>query len=192
MVSPSPPRPRPNPSLFPTSTEEAAASATPAIAGEPELSLLQHVGDVFKAHPYLKCKWEHYAVPDSGTGVIGTALFFGIFQFAVVPSLVPVFLFSMYSFWLPQIWRNARRGTSHALDHGFVIGTSIGRLVLPLCMWRPLGLYVAADECRLDAFACPDNVFFVNKQDWVWGLVGWHWAQILMLFAQERFGPSFL
>jgi len=41
-------------------------------------------------------------------------------------------------------------------------------------------------------FACPDNVFFFKRQDGVWGLVAWQWAQILMLFAQERFGPAFL
>ena len=56
-----------------------------------------------------------------------------IFNIAFLPSVVPFFLFIMFSFWLPQIWRNARRGNSHALDHRFVLGTSLGRLALPLC-----------------------------------------------------------
>ena len=44
----------------------------------------------------------------------------------------------------------------------------------------------------VDTFGCPDNVFFVKRSDWVWLLVGWQWLQIMMLFAQERFGPAFL
>lgn len=43
-----------------------------------------------------------------------------------------------------------------------------------------------------DAFACPDNVFFFEPLDWIWGLVVWQGMQILLLFAQERFGPAFL
>jgi hypothetical protein len=39
----------------------------------------------------------------------------------------------MYSFWIPQIWRNARRGSTDAMDKTFILGTSIGRLALPLC-----------------------------------------------------------
>ena len=43
-----------------------------------------------------------------------------------------------------------------------------------------------------DVFACPDNVFFFDRLDWVWGLVAWQWIQISILFAQERFGSAFL
>ena len=56
-----------------------------------------------------------------------------VFQIAFVPSFIPFLLFVFYSFWIPQIYRNARRGNNHTLDRGFVIGTAIGRLALPLC-----------------------------------------------------------
>jgi hypothetical protein len=45
---------------------------------------------------------------------------------------------------------------------------------------------------RVDVFGCPDNVFFVTTNQWVWLLVIWQMAQVSILFAQERFGPAFL
>lgn len=77
----------------------------------------------------------------------------------LVPQLIPVFLGIMYSFWLPQIWRNARRGIRKALSWRFVFGMSAARLALPLCEW--LGLYKDLMLIWItDAYACPDNVFF--------------------------------
>ncbi|WVW81137.1 hypothetical protein I302_103128 [Kwoniella bestiolae CBS 10118] len=99
---------------------------------------------------------------------------FCFLQFAFLPSVIPFFLFGLYSFWLPQIWRNARRGTSRAMDAWFVLGTTAGRLALPLY-----------------TFAYADNVFFIEKTSWIWGIVWWQLAQVALLFAQERFGPSF-
>ncbi|ORY35895.1 hypothetical protein BCR39DRAFT_512893 [Naematelia encephala] len=159
-----PPRPTPSPSPAPASTEPgtlplpaAAVQPTPA----PSEPISTRARNLFADHPGIR--W------------LGALFFvFFIFQVALVPSIVPFFLFGMYSFWIPQIWRNARRGTSHALDHTFVIGTSLGRLGLPLY-----------------AFACPDNVFFIKTTPWVWGLVAWQWFQIMVMIAQERFGPAF-
>jgi hypothetical protein len=45
---------------------------------------------------------------------------------------------------------------------------------------------------RPDVFGCPDNIFFVAPNRSVWILPVWQAAQILMLLAQERFGPAFL
>ncbi|KAL7422798.1 hypothetical protein Q5752_002094 [Cryptotrichosporon argae] len=99
---------------------------------------------------------------------------FVLFQVAFLPTVIPFFLAAIYSIWLPQIWRNARRGTSGALNWGFVVGTSAGRMGLPLY-----------------AFACPENVLFVKPSAWVWALATWQVVQISVLYAQERFGPAF-
>jgi hypothetical protein len=54
----------------------------------------------------------------------------------------------MYSFWIPQIWRNARRGSSQAVERGFVVGTTVGRLALPLCEWFVASCWVDGAEWR--------------------------------------------
>lgn len=52
---------------------------------------------------------------------------------SVMPGVLELLLFTLYSFWVPQIWRNARRGSSGALQWPFILGTTAGRLALPLC-----------------------------------------------------------
>lgn len=54
-------------------------------------------------------------------------------QVAFLPPVIPFFLLALYSFWVPQIYRNASRGTNGAFDNTFIIGTSLARLGLPLC-----------------------------------------------------------
>jgi len=44
-----------------------------------------------------------------------------------------LFLFVLYSFWVPQIYCNASRDSSKAFLPEYLIGTSICRLLLPLC-----------------------------------------------------------
>ena len=55
------------------------------------------------------------------------------FRIALRPTFIPFLLFSMYSFWVPQIWRNATRGSSGAMSRSFVLGTAVGRMALPIC-----------------------------------------------------------
>jgi hypothetical protein len=43
-----------------------------------------------------------------------------------------------------------------------------------------------------DILAYPDNVLFVKPVRWIWLLVAWQGLQVLVLLAQERFGPCFL
>ncbi|OXG23479.1 ligase [Cryptococcus neoformans Tu401-1] len=106
--------------------------------------------------------------------ILSALLFLFIGPFLFTPPVFPVFLTSLYSFWVPQIWRNARRGNGRALGWGFVLGMSGGRLVLPLY-----------------AFAYPNNIFFTEPKRWVWGLVAWQVLQVGVLYAQESFGPAF-
>ena len=121
----------------------------------------------------------------------GIIAFFVFLHIAFLPSVVPFFLFALYGFWVPQIYRNALRGTIGAFDHTFIFGTSIARLGLPLCEslapWN-----MCRRRLTSDIFACPDNIFFVNLSNWVWVLPIWLAAQIGTLLAQERFGPAFL
>lgn len=55
------------------------------------------------------------------------------FQFILAPSILPFFMFALYSFWVPQIYRCAMRGSSSGMDKVFILGTAGARLVLPLC-----------------------------------------------------------
>lgn len=50
-----------------------------------------------------------------------------------MPSLVPFVLFATNSMWVPQIYRNATRGSSQSLSHTFVVGVGFGLLAIPLC-----------------------------------------------------------
>ncbi|KAK8850346.1 hypothetical protein IAR55_004264 [Kwoniella newhampshirensis] len=138
-------------------TQDTAQAETQARSS----TMLQDVQNLFRKYPAFK--W-----------ICGLATLFVLLQVIFLPSVIPFSLFVIYSYWLPQIWRNARRGTSRGLDSEFVIGTAIGRLALPLY-----------------AFACPDNVFFVQTKSWVWGIVWWQLLQVGMLYAQERLGPAF-
>jgi len=51
---------------------------------------------------------------------------------------------------------------------------------------------VLCHSLTADAFSYEDNVFFIKSNKAVWGLVLWQILQIMMLLAQERFGPAFL
>ncbi|WVQ85781.1 hypothetical protein IAT38_007948 [Cryptococcus sp. DSM 104549] len=138
------------------------AAAPPAGESESRIrSAWQFISTLFENYPGLR--W-----------VAGIITLFILLPFIFLPSVVPFLLFALYSFWIPQIWRNARRGSTRALERVFVLGTSAGRLALPLY-----------------AFAYEDNVFFIEKQGWVWGLALWQAVQIGVMFAQERLGPAF-
>ncbi|KIR79484.1 ligase [Cryptococcus gattii EJB2] len=124
-------------------------------------SVTEGLGQMFRGRPAVN--W-----------IVMALLFFLLGPLLFTPSVFPVFLTSLYSFWVPQIWRNARRGNGRALGWGFVLGMSGGRLVLPLY-----------------AFAYPNNMFFTEPKRWVWGLIAWQVVQVGVLYAQERFGPAF-
>lgn len=86
-------------------------------------------------------------------GLSSIALFFIYFGFAVCSLcfLLEKLIFRqvamimiLYSYWLPQIYLNAQRGSARrVLSKEYVIGTTIARLFLPLYIW-----------------ACPANILF--------------------------------
>ncbi|WVQ74741.1 hypothetical protein IAR50_004346 [Cryptococcus sp. DSM 104548] len=165
-----PPRPTvPSPAPIQTVTEGgtdtastgAAPNPAPAPAAPAHTSIVDAMRTAFRAAPALK--W-----------LLLFAIFFFLPSILFTPRLIPWVFAVVYSFWLPQIWRNARRGNGRALEWKFVLGSSVGRLALPLY-----------------AFAYEDNIFFIEPKRWVWGLVLWQAVQVLVLYAQEKFGPAF-
>ncbi|ANB14097.1 ubiquitin-protein ligase TUL1 [Sugiyamaella lignohabitans] len=81
----------------------------------------------------------------------------------------------LFSFWVPQIYRNIMRGSRKSFLWQYIFSTSIIRL-LPI-------LYLCLDT----------NNVISHRYDPVLASViaGWLWIQILILFTQSTFGPRF-
>ncbi|KAJ1901462.1 hypothetical protein LPJ66_000744 [Kickxella alabastrina] len=92
----------------------------------------------------------------------------------VAAPLLAVLLTAAYSFWLPQIIRNAVRGTARGLRIEYVVGSTAIHLLFPL--------YV---------FAYPDNIAFIAPVSLVWALAGYVVAQAIVLLLQDLLGPRF-
>ncbi|KAJ2699849.1 hypothetical protein H4218_002423 [Coemansia sp. IMI 209128] len=89
---------------------------------------------------------------------------------AVLATLMAV----AHGYWVPQIWRNAKRNTSGGLRWDYVAGTTAVRLFFPLY-----------------AFAYPSNIAYVSPAPLVWGLVAFSLAQTAVLMMQDLLGPRF-
>ncbi|KAI9788654.1 MAG: hypothetical protein M1835_002159 [Candelina submexicana] len=84
-------------------------------------------------------------------------------------------LFTYFSLWTPQIYRNIMRNCRKALSHEFVLGQSILRLA-------PV-LYI---------YTTPNNILFIAPdRTAALILTAWVWLQILILTSQEILGPRF-
>lgn len=84
-------------------------------------------------------------------------------------------VFGTYSFWVPQIYHNAERGSGrHALLKKYILVTACARLFIPLYIW-----------------ACPVNLLFTDTSPWVYTLVVWQAIQVAVLFLQDKLGPRF-
>ncbi|CAE6462228.1 unnamed protein product [Rhizoctonia solani] len=112
--------------------------------------------------------------PDSKFWIMILFAFLFLVQITVSPRLVLYAIGALYSFWVPQIIRNVKRGTRKALQKRYVIGTTLCRLFFPL--------YI---------FLCPGNVLFAERQPWIWLVAGWALLQCTVLVGQEYLGPSF-
>ncbi|KAL1915128.1 uncharacterized protein VTP21DRAFT_7609 [Calcarisporiella thermophila] len=93
---------------------------------------------------------------------------------AVQNVVIATISFALFSFWIPQIFRNVARGSCRGLSSYYVWGMSVTRLAFPLYF-----------------YGCPYNVMGYDPTLWVWILVVYVLAQVLMLQAQEAFGPRF-
>ncbi|KAL9933418.1 hypothetical protein V8E36_007594 [Tilletia maclaganii] len=108
-----------------------------------------------------------------------TYRYIGILTFFFLLNFQPLVFFSilgpvLYSFWIPQIMRNVRRGSRRPFPRMYVLGMTTCRCLLPLYFWQ-----------------CPANIFFWEPTSYVWILIGYLWAQALILLLQDELGPAF-
>ncbi|KAF8604550.1 hypothetical protein BDV93DRAFT_491761 [Ceratobasidium sp. AG-I] len=122
----------------------------------------------------LRSSANNMTDPDSKFWIMILFAFLFLVQITVSPRLVLYAIGALYSFWVPQILRNVKRGTRKALQKRYVIGTTLCRLFFPL--------YI---------FLCPGNVLFAERQPWIWLVVAWALLQCGVLVGQEYLGPSF-
>ena len=92
----------------------------------------------------------------------------GFLPLVTVTLMLPV----LYSFWIPQIYRNVQRGTRKAILKRCVIGTTLTRLFIPLYL-----------------LVCPDNVVLNEPSVWGWVLAMYLVAQAAVLILQDVLGP---
>jgi transmembrane E3 ubiquitin-protein ligase len=94
--------------------------------------------------------------------------------------LMNLLLLALHSFWVPQIYRNVMRGVRKALGWRYVIGMTVSRGGMAAWLiWCQTGDYVFLWESEEG-----DGL-------WGWIVLGWLWVQVVVLFAQEIFGPRF-
>ncbi|KAH9990160.1 hypothetical protein BJV77DRAFT_1013954 [Russula vinacea] len=98
-----------------------------------------------------------------------------VVRVVVAPGLAAILLAVLYSsIWAPQIVRAARRGRPCALGMKYIVGTTVGRMLL--------ALYV---------LGCPKNVMDVEPRPWVYLLLLIACTQVAVLGLQTSFGPAF-
>ncbi|SPO26825.1 related to TUL1 - Golgi-localized RING-finger ubiquitin ligase [Ustilago trichophora] len=145
----------------PNTTESQAPSANPIISA---ITAVMNA-DAASATP------EEMAARRRGA----TILFVGVFLLMV--GFFPIFTVTLmlpflYSFWIPQIYRNVTRGTRKAILKRVVIGTTATRLYIPLYL-----------------LVCPANVLFSEPSVWGWVLAGYLVVQAVVLVGQDLMGP---
>ncbi|KAJ1988188.1 hypothetical protein GGI26_005537 [Coemansia sp. RSA 1358] len=92
----------------------------------------------------------------------------------LVERLLGAMIFATYSYWIPQIWRNAKRGTSRGLRKDYIVGTTLLRLFFPVYL-----------------FGCPGNIAFISPTTFVWVVSVYNIAQAAVLILQDVLGPRF-
>lgn len=117
------------------------------------------------------------------------ALLHAQFYFALFAALCAVYFcrddvrlvtLIAYSFWVPQIVRNARDEYWHPFHDSYLYGMALSRLVAPL--------YVYAYPYSLVSVILPNAKL---RPLFCLGLVAWQGAQVAVLKAQSKFGPRF-
>ncbi|KAJ2759598.1 hypothetical protein H4S06_002150 [Coemansia sp. BCRC 34490] len=83
-------------------------------------------------------------------------------------------LFATYSYWIPQIWRNARRGTSGGLRKEYIVGVTFLRLFFPIYL-----------------FGYSGNIALNPPTFFIWVLCAYSVAQAGVLLLQDALGPRF-
>ncbi|OAP62571.1 hypothetical protein AYL99_01798 [Fonsecaea erecta] len=95
---------------------------------------------------------------------------------ALRSAYVNLLVLCYFSYWWPQIYRNAMRNCRKALSWEYVVGTSILRAV-PILYWY------FADNNLLSIDTSPTAAVI---------LLGWLWLQVALLASQQFLGPRLL
>ncbi|KAK0527266.1 hypothetical protein OC835_005033 [Tilletia horrida] len=119
------------------------------------------------------------AVVDPAQQAANEHRYIGILVFFFLLNFQPLVFFSilgpvLYSFWIPQIMRNVKRGSRRPFPRKYIIGMTLCRCMMPLYFWQ-----------------CPDNIFFWEPTPLVWILIGYVWLQAVILLLQDELGPAF-
>ncbi|GJJ11317.1 hypothetical protein Clacol_005549 [Clathrus columnatus] len=104
--------------------------------------------------------------------LISLIFFFDLILTSVVMIVIVGCVYT--SFWIPQIYRSAVRGSRPGLSMEYMIGGTLGRLFF--------ALYI---------FGCPENVLGVQTSRWAYLSVLLLSLQVAIILCQESFGPSF-
>ncbi|KAF9931398.1 hypothetical protein FBU30_010327 [Linnemannia zychae] len=88
--------------------------------------------------------------------------------------MISVCAVCLFSFWIPQIFRNVIRGSKKGLSLWFILGMSATRLTIPIYF-----------------YGCPENLMGHEPTPWIWGLVVWVALQVMVLLLQDWLGPRF-
>lgn len=102
-------------------------------------------------------------------GFIAFTVFFHL------PAIWWIFLFSFFSFWVPQIIENARKGANKSLKWSYILWGTLGRLgpVIYFCL-------------------VPDNFLEIRPRPRLAiALTTYMVLQVVLLLAQDIFGPRF-
>eukprot|EP00180_Rhodochaete_pulchella_P004449 Plantae.Rhodophyta-Rhodochaete_pulchella.ctg8447.p1 GENE.Plantae.Rhodophyta-Rhodochaete_pulchella.ctg8447~~Plantae.Rhodophyta-Rhodochaete_pulchella.ctg8447.p1 ORF type:complete len:548 (+),score=77.69 Plantae.Rhodophyta-Rhodochaete_pulchella.ctg8447:206-1645(+) len=100
------------------------------------------------------------------------SLLFGIVIVYQLQTHFRLFIFALYSFWVPQILLSAIEDHRRPLHPVYIVGMSATRLAIPLYFW-----------------SCPKNFLHIQPQKFTaLFLVLWVTAQAAILFSQQRFG----
>jgi len=174
-----PPRPPPGDSqspATPASTERDSATPSPAPPSAPvppapspspspanEISLFSRMWDILRRSSFLRF-WLIF---------LGAMSVF--VHIIISPSSALAIVGITYSlFWLPQLVRSIRRGTSGGLTKEYMIGTTTCRSFLALYF-----------------FACPENVLNTRVSNAIYTFIYFAYFQVFVLILQEYLGPGF-
>ncbi|KAJ2814844.1 hypothetical protein IWW50_007011 [Coemansia erecta] len=80
----------------------------------------------------------------------------------------------MYSYWVPQIWLDVRRGVARSLRVEYIVGSTAARLFFPVYF-----------------LGCPENIAFLRPTPLVWVLAAYSLAQAAILVLQRVLGALF-
>lgn len=176
--SPSPPAPAPVPAVAPPTESTAQPTATASVAeGQNEAPSNHSAPHTNFLHAVVAAVTADAASAEEIQARRRAAFFFSVIFFSLMIGFFPLLTVALmlpilYSFWIPQIYRNVQRGTRKAIFKRCVIGSTLTRLFVPL--------YI---------LVCPENVFFSEPSAWGWVLAVYLVTQAAVLIGQDLMGP---